>query len=108
MNREAVLAILFALALCGCRSITVRGVVSDALTGEPVWPCSVSMGGRSAVADLAGRYRLQARKRPPTKKFSSSRSMEVLCKGYERKVVEVTWDETRYPTVNVPMTPAQK
>ena len=98
-----------AIALTGCsRSIRVIGVVSDSTTGAPIWPCSVTIGSRSAMVDLAGRYNLQAWKVPPSKNVAPAhRDMEVLCQGYESQTISIPMKGTRTPVINVQMKPSQ-
>jgi len=105
MKRTLYLLLFVAVTSTGCgNTLRVRGVISDAATGQPISPCSVRIGERTAVADLVGRYYLHAWRRPPNTKFAPShRDMEVLCKGYENKIVPVMRG-SRSQVVNVQMT----
>ena len=104
MTKRTPLSILLVLALAGCSSFRVTGTLTDAATGEPAWPCSVSIGNRSAMSDLKGQYKLSARRQIPGKMLKSRR-MDVYCRGYEQKSVDVNVEGTRYPVVDLQLTP---
>jgi hypothetical protein len=104
VKRTLFLLLFVAMASTGCsNTLTVRGIISNAATGQTISPCSVRIGERTAAADLAGRYYLQAWRRPPNTKFvPSHRDMEVLCNGYETKVIPIL-KGSRSQIVNVQM-----
>lgn len=54
-------AVLFVLVATGACSTTVRGVVRDKPTGNPLSSATVSIGERSAVTNAVGVYELKAR-----------------------------------------------
>jgi len=61
LNLPAVFVLL--LLVQGC-STTIRGVIRDKPTGNPLSSASVAVGDRSAVTDAVGAYVLSARVKP--------------------------------------------
>jgi hypothetical protein len=104
MKQRIAISISLVLVLAGCANFRVTGTLTNAETGEPAWPCSVTIGSRSAMSNLHGQYKLSAKRRMPGKVLESRR-MDVYCKGYERKSIDVDVDDTRYPVVDVQLAP---
>ncbi|MFN2376777.1 MAG: hypothetical protein ABR538_09585 [Candidatus Binatia bacterium] len=100
MKRRFILVALCAFALGGCTAMRVSGTISDAVTGEPVGGCGVTVATRVVVSDFRGQYSAKVRR--------GHRPMSVVCPGYELQQLEVDSSKTRRPTVNVQMTPVKR
>ena len=101
-TRATRLAILIGLSvfLSGC-SMKVSGFVTDAVTDEPVTTAGVTIGKRYVHVDMAGHYQIKARRYTKDK-------VEVIAKGYEKTAVPIDSSKSRYPQVNVALTPAKR
>lgn len=100
MKGKFILAVLCTCTLGSCTAMRVTGTISDAVTGEPIGGCGVTVATRVVVSDFRGQYSAKVRR--------GRRPMTVVCPGYELQNLEVDSSETRRPTVNVQMTPAKK
>jgi hypothetical protein len=101
-TRTIPLAILigFSVFLSGC-SMKVSGFVTDAVTDEPVTTAGVTIGKRYVHVDMAGHYEIKTRRYTEDK-------VEVIAKGYEKTAVPIDSSKSRYPQVNVALTPARR
>lgn len=61
--RSRVLLLPALLAAAGC-STTVRGVIRDKPTGNPLSSASISIGDRSATTNAVGAYEVRAKVKP--------------------------------------------
>ena len=89
------------LALMGCHSIRVSGIITDAATKEPVGTCQVTMAKRYAHSDLAGHYSIvahtsEARQNP----------LKLVCDGYEPLSVNACIWRAGHVELNPKVTPA--
>ena len=94
---QKVLVLIMALAVSACSSIRVTGFVTDEVTGSPVGGCGISFGSFYTSTDAAGHYVIKGNK--------SLETMQLIASGYESKSVSVDASDTRYPVVNVQLTP---
>jgi hypothetical protein len=101
-TRGTSLSILFAVSvfLSGC-SMKVSGFITDAETDEPVSTAGVMVGKRYVHVDPAGHYEIKTRR-------YTKEPLVVVAKGYEKASVSVATAETRYPQVNVALTPTKR
>jgi hypothetical protein len=98
MKKYAALVALIVLA--GCSSVRVQGFVTDAVTHEPVGSCQITIAKRYAHSDPAGHYSIVARRNEARKN-----PMNLNCKGYEPKSMNVWVFRTRSRNVDVQVTP---
>jgi hypothetical protein len=91
------MALLAALALAGC-SMRVSGYITDAETNEPVSTAGISLGPKYVHVDTAGHYSIKAARHTEEK-------LAVVAKGYEKAAVSIDSSKSRFPQVNVALTP---
>ena len=97
LDKRKLLLLIMAAVLSACTSVRVTGFVTDELTGDPIEGCGISFGSIYTSTDAAGHYVIKGRK--------SWEAMQLIAPGYESKSVPVDASDTRYPTVNVQLTP---
>lgn len=86
-----------ALSLSACTSMRITGTVTDQRTGEPITHGGVVSGPRSAPTDFLGRYVIGVDR--------SWKTMQVIAKGYEPKNVSFESASSRYPIIDIQMSP---
>jgi hypothetical protein len=101
-TRATSLSILIAVSvfLSGC-AMKVSGFITDAETDEPVSTAGVMIGKRYVHVDPAGHYEIKTRR-------YTREPLVVVAKGYEKASVSVATAETRYPQVNVALSPTKR
>ena len=90
---------LCAAMLGGC-AMTVTGMVSDSVTGDPAGQCGVTVATKTVVTDFRGHYVAKVR--------VGRRPMTVVCPGYELQQLTVDSSQGRRPVMNVKMVPVKK
>jgi hypothetical protein len=91
--RIAVVVASSFLVFSGC-AMTVKGVVSDRETGQPVALCAVGVSGLVVHTDHTGAYRIKVR--------VMKKQLEVSAAGYVPQTVPIVRATgSRYPVVDV-------
>lgn len=97
IRKQTIVALICAIALSACTSMRVTGFVTDEVTGDPIGSCGITIGERYVHVDSAGHYSVNAR--------TSWKTMKLIAPGYHPKSVTIDTSKTRYPTINVQLTP---